>query len=211
MRTNRALNFSAATLTVITLSLTLAGCSDDADHDVSSMSSDTNTASNGDVFNQADVDFATNMIPHHAQAILMVTLTDGRRLDPEVEELAAEIRAAQVPEVETMADWLQNWGEEVPETSMDHVNGGHDMGAMSESDDMPGMMSAEDMQALQNASELEFQDVWLEMMKEHHEGAIEMAHAEQAGGKFTDAVELADAIVVAQEAEIEQIDQLLGH
>jgi uncharacterized protein (DUF305 family) len=211
MRTNRLLKSTAAALTVVALGLTLAACGDDdSDHDMSSMSSDTETAANGDVFNDADVEFATNMIPHHAQAIQMVTLTDQRTLDPEVKQLAEEIRAAQAPEVETMVDWLTAWGKEVPETSMDHSNGDHEMSQMPNMGDMPGMMSPEDMQALTDAPDAEFQDMWLEMMKEHHEGAIEMAEDEQTDGEFSDAIELAESIVTAQEAEIESIDQLLG-
>ncbi len=102
----------------------LAACGDDSQE--GAIASGTRTAAGGDVFNDADVEFATSMVPHHAQAIQMVTLTDGRQLDPEVQQLADEIRAAQGPEVETMVDWLVAWGEEVPETSLDHVNAGHD-------------------------------------------------------------------------------------
>lgn len=193
----------------VALTLGLAACGDDAEHDMSSMSSDTETAADGDVFNRADVEFAFDMIPHHAQAIQMVTLTDTRTLDPAVKQLAEDIRAAQSPEVETMVDWLTAWGKDIPATSMDHSHGDHEMSEMPAAD-MPGMMSPEDMQALADASDADFQDKWLQMMKEHHEGAIEMAKAEQKDGVFPDAVALAESIQTAQEAEIEQIDQLLG-
>ena len=179
MRTNRPLRFGVVALSVVALGLTLAACGDDdSGHDTSGASSDTETAGNGDVFNDADVAFASDMIPHHAQALQMVTLTDTRTLDPEVEKLASDIRAAQSPEVETMVDWLTAWGKEVPETSMDHANGDHEMSEMPEMD-MPGMMSADEMQALADAPDAEFQDMWLQMMKEHHEGAIEMATTER--------------------------------
>jgi uncharacterized protein (DUF305 family) len=110
----------AAAVCVTALGMTLVACGDESDNGNSSPS-DTQTAANGDVFNQADVEFATNMIPHHAQAIEMVTFTDGRPLDPAVQQLSNQIRDAQVPEVETMTDWLTAWGEEVPETSLDHA------------------------------------------------------------------------------------------
>ena len=209
LRSHRAVRRCTALLTVVALSLGLAACGDDADG--GGNASDERTASNGDVFNDADVVFATDMIPHHAQAIEMVTLADTRTLDPEVKQLAEDIRAAQAPEVETMVDWLTAWGEEVPSTSMDHTNGDQQMSEMPDmGGDMPGMMSPEDMQALADAPDAEFQDRWLEMMKEHHEGAIEMAKAEQQDGEFPDAVSLATSIETAQEAEIEKIDQLLG-
>ena len=165
--------------------------------------------------NDADVAFASDMIAHHAQALSMVDLTIKRDLDPEVQALAEDIRDAQGPEIETMADWLTQWGEDVPETMRDHVNSGHDMGDMSDNmddmghDDMPGMMTSEDMDALENASDAEFQDMWLEMMIEHHEGAIEMAETEQGDGQFKDAVDLAGQIIDAQQQEIDIMRGLL--
>lgn len=166
--------------------------------------------------NDADVTFASDMITHHAQALSMVDLTLDRDLDPEVQGLAEDIRDAQAPEIETMADWLGEWGEDVPETMRDHVNGGHDMDDMSDNmdgmdhGDMPGMMTADDMDALENSSDTEFQDRWLEMMIEHHEGAVEMAETEQQDGRFKDAVDLAGQIIVAQQREIETMQDLLG-
>ena len=123
-----------ALLTAAVLGLGLVACGDNAgDDDVS----DVQTASNGDVFNDVDVQFAQEMIPHHAQAMAMVVLMRVGEVEPEVEELASDIRDAQVPEVETMSDWLTAWGEDVPETSLDHSNAGHDTSDMG--DDMDGL------------------------------------------------------------------------
>jgi uncharacterized protein (DUF305 family) len=76
--------------------------------------------------------------------------------------------------------------------------------------DVPGMMTTEDMEALQNASDEEFQDMWLEMMIEHHQGAIEMAKTEQADGQFEPAVELAADIEQGQKGEVETMQGLLS-
>jgi uncharacterized protein (DUF305 family) len=198
------------------LGLTLAACGDDSDSDGSA--SATQTASNGDVFNDADVAFATDMIQHHAQALAMVDMTAGRPLDPEVQKLAEQIRGAQGPEIETMTDWLTAWDEEVPETMRDHSNAGHDMDDMegmgedesSMGGEMPGMMSSEDMDRLESASGAEFQDMWLQTMVEHHHGAIEMAQDEVDNGAFDAAVDMATSIVSSQQTEIDQMDELLG-
>ena len=120
-----------------------------------------------------------------------------------------------------MSGWLQQWGEEVPSTMRDHVNGGHDGhgddedSSVSDSmegmdDDMPGMMSGEDMDALENASDAEFSDMWLKMMIEHHEGAIKMAETEQDEGEFKPAVDLAGTIIESQSTEIDTMEKLLG-
>jgi uncharacterized protein (DUF305 family) len=168
------------------------------------------TAPNGDVYNDADVAFAQQMIPHHAQAIEMVDLTRGRDLSPEVEQLASQILEAQTPEIETMTGWLTDWDEEVPATSRDHANAhgegdGEDMGG-----EMPGMMTDEEMAELESASDAEFEDLWLTMMVEHHEGAIEMARTEQEDGEFADAVAMAEDIEAGQTAEVDRMQGLLG-
>jgi uncharacterized protein (DUF305 family) len=149
-------------------------------------------------FNDSDVTFATEMIPHHAQAGLMVDMTLGRKLDPEVLALAEGIRQEQSVEVETMVDWLTEWDQPVPETMRDHANAHSHEGEES------------DLEELESLSGGEFEQQWLEMMIEHHEGAIEMAEAEIEDGKFPDAVKLAEDIRDSQQAEIDQMEQMLG-
>ena len=181
------------------LCLALSGCGGSDDGTATELSSTEH--------NDADVQFATDMIQHHAQALAMVDLTRGRPLDPEVKRLAEDIRAAQGPEIETMVGWLTEWGEEVPDTMRDHSHAGHDMGDMD--DDMPGMMTSEEMAALEGASDAEFQDLWLQMMIEHHEGAVAMAKEELAGGRHPQAKTMAQAIIDGQTAEIAQMRKLL--
>jgi uncharacterized protein (DUF305 family) len=222
---------AAAVALTAALGLTLAACGDGSDS--AGSPSATQTASNGDVFNNADVAFATDMVQHHSQALAMVDMTVGRPLDPAVKKLTDQIRQAQAPEIETMAGWLTDWGQKVPATVNDHVHGRHEdsrdprdsgdsggMGGMDMGDDesgmddtggdMPGMMSAEDMDKLENASDAEFQDMWLQMMEEHHRGAISMAQDEIDNGTFDDAIAMAKSIVSSQQAEIDKMDKLLG-
>ena len=183
--------------------LLLAGCGDDKDDSSAPEPSRTE-------HNAADVAFATDMLPHHAQALSMVDLTLGRQLDPEVAALAEQIRDTQVPEAETMVDWLTTWGEPVPETSRDHVHADSHDGAEPDGGDLPGMMSGEQMQSLEDASGAEFERRFLEMMIEHHEGAIEIAEAELDEGRHIPARDLAEDIVSAQQDEIETMESLLG-
>ena len=204
MRTNRTTRaLSALTLTAA-LALTAAACgNDDASTTTASEASTTE-------HNEADVEFASNMLQHHAQALAMVDLTIDRPLDPEVQQLAEQIRDAQAPEIETFTDWLTDWDEEVPETVRDHSNAGHDMGDSMNDENMPGMMTSDDMGALEDASDAEFQTMWLGMMVEHHEGAVEMAKAEQGDGQYKAATDLAGNIVESQTTEVETMKGLLS-
>ena len=166
-------------------------------------------AAAGGGHNDADVTFAQQMIPHHQQAIEMADLAETRADSQEVKDLAADIEAAQAPEIETMTGWLEDWDEDVPESGMSGMDhGGHDMSG--DSSEMTGMMSAEDMTALAAASGAEFDQMFLTMMIEHHQGAIEMAQTEQAEGEFEAAIELAEQIESTQTTEIEAMQDLLA-
>ncbi|MET8052152.1 DUF305 domain-containing protein [Streptosporangium sp. NPDC005286] len=147
-------------------------------------------------FNDVDVTFAQMMIPHHEQAVEMAKLAETRASDPEVKELAAKIEAAQGPEIATMTDWLSLWKAPAPEEG----HGGHVM---------PGMMTEEDMVKLQKAKGARFDRMFAELMIAHHKGAITMAKTEQSDGADPKAKELARTIESAQQAEIEQMQELL--
>ncbi|GAA1476769.1 DUF305 domain-containing protein [Nocardioides aestuarii] len=182
--------------------LTLSACGDDTDEAASSIPE-------SQPFNQADVDFATDMIIHHSQALTMVDLAAPRPgLSPKLMALLEEIRNAQTQEAELMTDWLEDWGQPVPNNPRSHGGMDHDE-AEDMASDMPGMMSDDEMGMLEDADGDAFEEMWLEMMVEHHEGAIEMAEAEADDGEFHDTVELAEQIATTQAAEVEQMEKLL--
>ncbi|MGK5498195.1 DUF305 domain-containing protein [Streptomyces sp. URMC 125] len=150
--------------------------------------------------NAADVAFAKGMIPHHRQAVRMAGLAPGRAGSAEVRKLAEDIRKAQGPEISTLSGWLTSWGEEVPaEGAADHSAHGAD-----------GMMTAGQMDALEDSSGTAFDTAFLEMMIEHHEGAVAMARTERADGAYGPAKKMADAIIASQTAEIARMNKLLG-
>jgi uncharacterized protein (DUF305 family) len=156
-----------------------------------------------DDLNTTDVEFAQGMIPHHAQAIDMSRLADGRTTTPEIIELADQIEAAQDPEIRSMTGWLEEWDEEVPDMSGGDDNGHGDHGAS-------GMMTDDQMMELEGATGEEFDRLFLEMMIEHHEGAIEMAEVQLADGDDDDVKELAQEIIDVQRAEIDYVRDLLA-
>jgi uncharacterized protein (DUF305 family) len=146
-------------------------------------------------FNDADVAFASAMLPHHEGAISMTELALARAADPRVLDLADRIEAAQAPEIVTLTGWLADWGAD-DEGGMDH---GEDMGGMSE----------EDMAALMNASGTEFDRLFLTRMIAHHRGATAMAELEAANGQNADAIALAESIRDSQAGEIAEMKALL--
>ena len=175
--------------------LVVGACSDDGAQEAAPSS--TSTPQAAAQYNDADVAFATAMIPHHQQAVEMAELAADRAESPEVRQLAEDIAGAQEPEIQTMTQWLEDWGQETPTDSMDHGDMGH-----GDPEEMPGMMNESEMTQLEESDGNAFDQMFVQMMIEHHEGAIEMARDEQANGKHAEAVALAKKIESDQQAEI---------
>ena len=152
--------------------------------------------------NEADVVFATMMMPHHAQAIAMADMALRQATDPKVKALAAKIKEAQAPEIARMSGWLTGWGAPVPDTS-----GGSGMSGMGGQGG--GMMSAQEMTDLGKATGSGFDRMWLQSMTKHHEGAVDMAKTELAKGTNPDAKKLAQSIIDSQSTEINEMKSIL--
>jgi uncharacterized protein (DUF305 family) len=160
----------------------------------------------GAAFNATDVYFAQGMIPHHAQAIEMAEMAAEISTNPDVIALAEEIQAAQGPEIDEMTAWLIEWEQDVPDPDAAMDENMQGAGGMM----MGGMMSEADMARLGNATGTEFDQMFLEMMILHHEGAIEMAEQEVAEGMYQPLVDLAQSVVDAQQGEIDEMNALIS-
>ncbi|WP_019070841.1 DUF305 domain-containing protein [Streptomyces hokutonensis] len=185
----------ALAVTASVAALTLAACGDNSD---SKGSGGTKTGGH----NAADVSFSKEMIQHHRQAVEMAGLAADRASSAQVKSLATKIKGAQDPEIKTMSGWLTSWGEKVPQ---DMTGMGHDMSSSAS-----GMMTEADMGKLEKASGTMFDSMFLNMMVEHHEGAVTMAKTEKADGSYRPATELAADVITAQSAEITQMNKMLG-
>lgn len=182
---------------LITATLTLAACgSNDS----------TSTGSTSGDHNKQDVTFASDMIPHHQQAVQMSKMAAVHAGSTDVKQLADDIEAAQGPEIKTMTGWLKAWGEDAPSGTMSGMGG---MNGTS-NDGTPGMMSDEDLAKLGKATGATFDQMWLTGMIAHHEGAVQMADTEIAHGKNADAVALAKTIKAAQTQEIAKMKHMLA-
>lgn len=168
---------------------------DDAGHSGSGHSGADQDGSDDAGHNDADAMFAQMMIVHHQQAVEMsdiILAKDG--MDPQIIELANEIKAAQGPEIEKMTAWLQGWNEP--------LSSGHSS--------MDGMVSDEGLAQLKAAQGTEAARLFLTQMIAHHEGAISMADEERANGSNPEALELAESVVSEQGTEIQTMKNLLA-
>jgi len=194
----------AAVAATLTLGILLSACSngEQSATDQQSPAAASSTTATSVEHNDADVEFAQMMILHHQGALDMAVLAEGRAQSEPVQDLAARIQVAQQPEIDLMTSWLQTWGEQPAEAD-------DSMGGMDHSGEHTGMADDDQMQQLQDAGAA-FDRMFLEMMIDHHTGAITMSEEYRNRGQNEDALQLADQIIADQTAEIAEMKDLLS-
>ncbi|MEU6080167.1 DUF305 domain-containing protein [Streptomyces sp. NPDC047108] len=222
----RALRRRLALAGAAAATLLLAACGgagDDASHGARRGDGPSATTTAG-AFNDADVAFARQMIPHHQQALDMARLAERRASAPEIGKLAGQIEDAQGPEIATLRSWLKAWGKPASPAAggSEHGDSGHgnngrgdsaesEHGAMRHGDGSgaSGMMSADEMARLEKAEGRAFDREFARLMIRHHEGAVAMARDEQRSGRHAKAKSLAAAVVTGQSAEVVRLKRFL--
>ena len=113
-------------------------------------------------YNSHDVHFLQMMIMHHDQAMVMSKLAPLRTNSKNILDLAGRIDSSQEDEMLFMKSWLQDRNE-----STDYKHN-HKMMKMA------GMASPEEISQLKESDGVEFDRLFLRLMINHHDGAIEM-------------------------------------
>lgn len=121
---------------------------------------------------EADVEFMSHMISHHAQAIVMSRLAPTHGASESILTLAGRIINAQSDEIHLMQQWLKDRKLPVPEPSPTGVK--MVMNGVEHEMLMPGMLTPEQMKQLDAARGPEFDRLFLTLMIQHHEGATAM-------------------------------------
>jgi len=142
---------------------------------------------------ETDGAFVAEMVPHHESAIEMAEVALKRAEHPEIRDLAQNIIATQSDEIGTLEMIHQRlFGEPV---------GAGDHGTLGLPPDQMGM----EMDAATLATADPFDREFIDMMIPHHQGAIRMAYVELENGGDDEAMALAETIIDAQAAEIEDM------
>jgi uncharacterized protein (DUF305 family) len=143
-----------------------------------------------------DLLFIDAMVAHHEGAVAMAEPADSNALHPELAEFARKVIADQSREIAMMKQWRDEWFAGRPKTP----------GIMG----MPGMersmmdISPDHMRMMKGAA---FDRMFVDMMIPHHEGAVTMARDALAKSQRPEIRELAQAIIDAQQAEIEMMNR----
>jgi uncharacterized protein (DUF305 family) len=151
---------------------------------------------------QADVAFMQGMIMHHAQAVEMTALIASHTENENLRLLGARISRSQSDEIKFMKRWLAARGEPISMAMLgmaDMKTSGQPMTMM------PGMLTPAQMDALRKAKGVDFDQLFLTGMIQHHNGALTMVKDlfETAGaGQDADVFNFATDADNTQRAEI---------
>ncbi|HYL29488.1 MAG TPA: DUF305 domain-containing protein, partial [Gemmatimonadales bacterium] len=160
-------------------------------------------------YTPADVEFMQGMIAHHAQALEMVALVPDRTTTESIRVLAQRIDISQRDEIRLMRSWLTERSQAAPDPAAApgrHAGGGHDML-------MPGMLTADQMARLAAAKGAEFDRLFLQLMIQHHQGALAMVKTlfgTQGAAQETPTFRYASGVDADQRFEIERMQKLLA-
>ncbi|HUF25261.1 MAG TPA: DUF305 domain-containing protein [Vicinamibacterales bacterium] len=158
----------------------------------------------------ADIEFMSGMIPHHAQAVLIGNWVAARSERRDIRVLAERIVVSQRDEIAMMQTWLSDRGLPMPPADATHhrmkMNGvEHDML-------MPGMLSAAELAQLEKARGAEFDRLFLTFMIRHHEGALKMVDdlfASYGAAQEETVFRFASDVYADQTTEIEFMTRML--
>ncbi|MEM9561154.1 MAG: DUF305 domain-containing protein [Actinomycetota bacterium] len=157
-----------------------------------------------------DVGFLADMTTHHGQALVLCQRVVGADTGASVQAAAAEVLQNQSIEVGMMRAWLADWGRSTapPDTAMAWMGlcGRDDLAGGG----MPGLATDEELLALSTADGAAKGRLWLELMRAHHEGGVEMASVASAWASADKVRRLASTQVEVQGYEITMYDRLLA-
>ena len=160
----------------------------------------------------ADAGFARDMQTHHAQAVQLAFLVRDRTKDEEVRTVAYDIITSQQQQAGQMYGWLVQWGldQTGSRAPMAWVGGEHAAAHTAADGTMLGTATAAQIAELEAATGVEAERIFLRLMIAHHTGGIAMAQAAAAEARTPEVKTLANAIVTAQTAEVQQMEQMLA-
>lgn len=145
-----------------------------------------------------EISYLRRMIPHHEQALRMTELAEHNANHARVRDLADRIEHTQRPEIDMMHGWLQR-----RDVAMPHEQPGH-----AAHGDMPGMATPQQLAELSAARGVDFDRLFLRVMNEHHEGAVDMATQYLAEGHDEQVHSMAQDVLVTQTSEIAAMRKL---
>jgi uncharacterized protein (DUF305 family) len=136
-----------------------------------------------------EVRFLDQMIQHHRSGVDMANLVSTHSERPELKSLAEKIISAQSKEIEEMSQWLE--------------------GYQAKAQQMPNKRAHQkmtmQMEKLAKAKNKNFDEMFLDMMIQHHAGALRMSNLVKQKRSRPELQRFAEKVIQVQTAEIKQM------
>jgi uncharacterized protein (DUF305 family) len=161
-------------------------------------------------YSDADIEFMTGMIPHHAQAVIMAGWAASHGARPDIAILCERMVIGQMDEIHSMQQWLSDRGLPVPDATSTRMK--MKVNGVEHDHLMPGMLTDEEMAELDRARGPEFDRLFLLGMIKHHQGAIDMVDNlfKSYGAAQDDVIyKFASDVYADQSIEIEVMQKML--
>jgi len=161
-------------------------------------------------YSDADIDFMSGMIPHHAQAVIMAGWAPSHGARADIAILCERMLVGQADEIRSMQQWLSDRGLPVPDATSTRMR--MKMNGIEHDMLMPGMLNDEEMAELDKARGAEFDRLFLQGMMRHHQGAIDMVNDlfKAYGAAQDDTIyKFASDVFADQSIEIEVMQKML--
>jgi uncharacterized protein (DUF305 family) len=149
--------------------------------------------------NAVDVGFLRDMLDHHQQALVIANIYLDERADSGIAPYAREVILYQEREIGWMTEWL---AEE------DYAPGAPDRMAMEWMDEptpvaaMPGMQTPQRLDQLDAATGEDADRLFIDIMTDHHLGAIHMGDHAKLNGTAEQIMDFAAGVARNQRIEI---------
>jgi uncharacterized protein (DUF305 family) len=134
--------------------------------------------------------FLNQMIQHHRGAIEMAKMVSSHTKRPELNEFANMIISMQGKEIVELTQWLKEWRKVEPEKT---------------SNKMADKNMKAEMPKFEMAKDDEFDEMFLEIMTEHHAGAVRMSGLVKEKSTRPELLAFAERVIKDQTAEIQQM------
>ena len=135
-----------------------------------------------------EIKFMTDMIDHHAMAVMMADMCLEKAVHPELRTLCESIKAAQTEEIQTMQSWLRSW-----------------YGISYE----PEVKMTGEMKRLMSLSGEVFEIEFMQMMIRHHFKAVVESRTCQKRAYHPELIHLCHNIEMTQTQEIQLMQMWL--
>jgi uncharacterized protein (DUF305 family) len=203
--TNQGVNMkiskiALATFAVIALSANAApqhqsGSHGGAGHDMGNMQSMHKSSPNAEKA-PYEQQFLDTMTMHHQMAMHMASLVESRSASQELKDMAKKMMAEQEKEIAQLKGWKEQWYAGKPEAMNMKMPG------------MPESMKGMSGDKLMSAKGEQFDRMFVDMMSQHHKGAIKMAQTAAPKLQHAEVKEFANKLVEMQKKEVAHMAEM---